>query len=147
MTQETTAPPHVCHECGAKLVEYRFTFNRGLAVFLSRLFNADRPTRTDDLGLTYAQRTNSQKLRYWNLAEPVVNPTTERRRGWWQITEKGKQFVRGAIKIPRHAITKRNVVQRLEGEEIAFSEFAEGYEVRGDYADQAREQLQAQRSE
>jgi hypothetical protein len=143
MTQESEGSSKVCECCGAKLVEYRFTFNHGLAVFLRRLFNTGgKPARTDDLGLTYAQRTNSQKLRYWGLAEPVISPDTARRRGWWQITEKGRQFVLGAITIPRHAITKRNVVQRLEGDAITFAKVCEGYELRGDYADQAREQLQ-----
>ncbi len=140
-TQTHKITPHICQSCGAKIVEYRFSFNRGLAVFLGKLFDANRPVKTDDLGLTYAQRTNSQKLRYWGLAVPSLNAERERKRGWWEITEKGKLFVIGEITIPRYAVTKQNIIVRLEGDLILFDDVSDGYEYRGDYADQVREQL------
>lgn len=136
-----TPEPCACCVCGAKLVEYKFAFNYGLALFLGRLFDVGEPVRTDSLNLTYSQRTNSQKLRYWGLAEQFVNQETERKRGWWRITDKGRQFVTGEIAIPKYAVTMRNVVVRLEGERIGFFKISRGYQYRRDYADQACAQL------
>jgi hypothetical protein len=132
-----------CEHCGALLIEYRFGFNKALARFLGLLFEAGKiPVRTDSLDLTYSQRTNSQKLRYWALADPVID-TEEQvlKRGWWQITDKGCSFVRGEISIPKYAVTKRGVVVRHEGDQILFRYVSGGYEYHGDYADQARRQL------
>ena len=137
----TTPESNTCHCCGAKLVEYRFVFNYGLALFLGRLFDNRGPTKTDTLGLTYSQRTNSQKLRYWGLAEPYLDEHTEAKRGWWQITDKGRAFVMGEITIPKYAVTKRNHVLRLEGEPVSFRGASRGYQYRQDYADQIRAQL------
>jgi hypothetical protein len=134
-----------CESCGALLVEYRFGFNKALARFLGLLFEAGmKPVRTDSLDLTYSQRTNSQKLRYWGLADPVVETEQQvLKRGWWQITDKGCSFVRGEITIPKYAVTKRGKVIRFEGDQIYFRIVSGGYEYHGDYADQARRQLEA----
>ena len=125
-----------CHQ--PQPSEYKFGFNLGLAIFLGRLFDRRGPARTDDLGLSYSQRTNSQKLRYWGLAEPLITADTIRKRGWWQITRKGQEFVIGSIAIPRYAITRRNEVLRLEGPMIAFAEVSDGYQYHQDYAEQVR---------
>ena len=131
----------VCSQCGSKSVEYRFGFNKGLAAFLLKLFEANGPAKTDDLNLTYAQRTNSQKLRYWGLAEASADSGHHRRRGWWVITDKGRYFVQGRIGITRYVVMKNNKRVRYEGENIQFHEVCEGYQVRGDYQDQARQQI------
>lgn len=132
---------NICSECGAKIVEYKFSFNKGLAAFLGRLFDQGGPVRTDDLNLTYSQRTNSQKLRYWGLAEPVITEATIRKRGVWKITDKGIEFVIGNITIPKFAVTMRNKVLRLEGAPLSFTTVSDGYKYRADYAEQARKQL------
>lgn len=143
--------PKICECCGAKIVEYRFVFNRGLAVFLGRLFDTSgpdkQPVKTDSLKLTYSQRTNSQKLRYWGLAQPVIDANTERKRGWWQITDKGMKFVLGQTTIPKYAYTMRNVITRLDGERIRFLQVSNGYEYRKDYAEQVLRQLQSQQQQ
>lgn len=137
----TTAAAPLCPHCGAKSVEYHFTFNRALAVFLGRLYEAGVPVRTDALDLTYSQRTNSQKLRYWGLARPHETRETQRKRGWWVIEEKGVAFVEGRITVPRIAVTRRGVVLRLEGAALAFRDVSDGYVYRRAYAAEARQQL------
>ena len=131
----------ICPCCGAKMIEYRFGFNKGLAVFLGKLFDAGGLAKTDDLGLTYSQRTNSQKLRYWGLAEPVINEESAIKRGWWQITNKGVAFLLGRTSIPKYAITYRGEVVRKEGDQITFKGVSDGYEYHADYANQASAQL------
>ena len=131
----------ICEHCGAKKIEYTFSFNKGLATFLGKLFDANQPCKTDNLGLTYAQRTNSQKLRYWGLAVPVINEESVLKRGWWVITEKGKAFVRGQISIQKKVITQRNEILRFEGQHITFNEVSEGYQYYEHYSFQVKEQI------
>lgn len=147
----------VCPTCGAKMVEYRFRFNRGLAVVLVALYRMDKPVAVDSLGLTYSQRTNSQKLRYWGLAVPVDRTGAARglegealrdeleaedarriRAGWWCITQKGKEFVEGLRTIPAYSHTRRGAVTGFSGDDIHIWDVPGGYEFRGHYAEQAR---------
>jgi hypothetical protein len=132
--------PLICPLCGAKHVEYRFGFNKGLAAFLTKLYIANRPVKTDSLGLTYAQRTNSQKLRYWGLAVPYKNEESVVKRGWWVITQLGIDFVTGKAKIPKYAVTRSNEVIRMEGEEISFTSVLDGYDYYQDYVEQIKNQ-------
>jgi hypothetical protein len=119
--------------------EYTFTFNKGLSTFLVKLYERNRPCKTDDLGLTYAQRTNSQKLAYWGLAEPYTDPECEEsitKRGWWMITDKGKRFVEGLISIPKKVKTRCGDVTGYLGEDITLTDVREGYQYRQDYQNQ-----------
>lgn len=129
-----------CHHCGAKIVRYKFSINQGIARFVIELFRAGKPVKTNDLGLTYSQRTNSQKARYWGLAQPFVNEESKRKAGWWVITEKGKKFCRGEIKIPRQVIMFRNNIEQYKGDFVAIDDIAEGYQYRSDYQDQVAHQ-------
>lgn len=131
----------ICEHCCAKMVEYTFSFNKGLAVFLGKLFDAQGPVKTDNLGLTYAQRTNSQKLRYWGLAEPYVNEESTIKRGWWQITYTGKLFVLGQTTIKKQVVMYRNKVIRYEGVDLFFDKVSDGYKYHEDYAKQVRSQI------
>lgn len=45
------------------------------------------------------------KTRLWGLSEEIPNKDTKKRTsGYWRLTEKGRQFVRGEISIPSHKI-------------------------------------------
>jgi hypothetical protein len=140
-SENAIANGRVCPCCGAKVVTYSHCFSRALATFLLALYRAGGPAKTDDLGLTYAQRTNSQKLRYWGLARPVLNADSKAKRGLWEITDKGREFVEGKATIPRRAHVQRNMVIRIDGDPLAFAEVSDGYQFRAEFAAQAREQL------
>jgi hypothetical protein len=131
----------VCEHCGAKFVEYRYGFNKGLAVFLAKLYEAGKEVRTNDLGLTYPQRTNSQKVAYWGLGKQVMNDESRIKAGWWIITEKGKAFVEGRITIQKYCYTLRAKVVRHDGPETRFSDVHEGYKYREHFREQARKQI------
>ncbi len=137
----TTTEKGICPHCGAKSVDYTFSFNTGLATFLGKLFDAGGTARTNDLNLTYSQRTNSQKLRYWALAVPYRNEEGHRKAGWWRITNHGKRFLIGFIRIPSKVVVRRNAIVAFTGQNILFSEVAAGYLCRHDYVEQARRQL------
>ncbi len=124
----------VCPECGKKSIEYSYAFSKHHAVFLGSLYEAGGIAKTDDLDLTYPQRTNSQKLRYWGLAIPYLKTDeATQKRGWWEITRKGKDFVEGKISIPEKVLVRDNVVLKLYGVPKMFYEADEGYKFRRYY--------------
>lgn len=130
----------VCGECGAKMVEYTFTFNKGICVFLRALYLAGGVAKTDTLGLTYSQRTNSQKVRYWDLAIPHINEESKKKAGWWQITDHGIKFLRGEVPIHKKVVMYRNERRRYEGEQILVTNVVDTWEYRSDYQEQVRSQ-------
>jgi len=126
----------VCPCCGTKLVEYKHGLNRGLAHVLACFFEANGPAWLGSLDIDYTQYSNVQKLRYWGLLKPYITKDTAHRRGWWEITEKGKAFVLGQIRVQKYAITCQAEVVKLDGEHILFSDISDLWEFRGDYAKQ-----------
>lgn len=131
----------ICPSCGTLLVEYRIPFNRGLARFLGKLFDAGGPAEIRSLGLDNALYSYAAKIHHWEVAEPYITPETDRKRGWWKITPKGVQFVSGLITVPRFAVTKQGALVRFEGDEVSFDSVSDGYLCRADYVEQVRRQL------
>lgn len=131
----------ICEHCGAKFVEYTFGFNKALLTFLSKLDRAGGVAKTDNLNLTYSQRTNSQKAAYWGLTTPHFNEEGKKKRGWWRITPEGREFLRGYLTIKPRVVTQRGKVVRFEGAPIKASDVDSGYLFRSDYQKQASEQL------
>jgi hypothetical protein len=55
------------------------------------------------------------KLRYWGLIEEEpVRRDDGGRAGWWQITDRGEQFVRGTLKVPKYALIFDGRLLRLD---------------------------------
>lgn len=121
--------PKTCPDCGAKMVEYTFSFNVGLATFLIQLYRAHRAIPTHELDLEYSQRTNSQKLRYWGLAKSES-------RGVWQITFDGKSFVESQTLIHERVVMYRNEFVRFEGDLIRIGDVVRGYQTYADFVKQ-----------
>lgn len=131
----------ICNHCGSKVFDYRINFDTSLAIILRKLFIADEPVKTSNLGLTHTQYGNATRLAFWGLAEPHLNAESKVKKGWWVITEKGKAFVRGQISIQKIAVKRQKTLLRFEGEHIMFHNVTGGNMVYEDYADQVREQL------
>ena len=126
----------LCPHCGTKLVEYTFTFSRLLRFFLRRLYDAGGgPMRTLDLGRGLPNGpVNSQKLRYWGLAEQAG-------RGYWKITQQGRDFMEGKAFIASHVVMYRNTFVRWEGEPITIASDLPENPHYEEYAEQVRSQL------
>jgi len=64
------------------------------------------------------------KLRYWGLidSDKTVREDGSKRSGFWTITEKGKQFVRGEITVPSHVKIFNNKYFGFTGEHITIRE-------------------------
>jgi hypothetical protein len=89
------------------------------------------PINLNELNLNISQQTNFYKLRYWDLVEKS-DPDSEKG-GVWNLTERGKMFVRGEITVNKVVISYRGKMVRFEGEEIAVYEITDGWKYRPDY--------------
>lgn len=132
----------VCTFCGAKKLEYKFGFNKGLAAVLKRIYESEGPAQLKDLRLTNSQYSNAPKIRYWGLAEQITGELMNARRGGcWKITPLGIAFIEGRMSVVKHAVVCRNILQRFEGPIIRFADVHDGYAYQQDYKDQASEQI------
>ena len=118
-----------CPHCDAKMVEYRHSFNQGLAQGLYELFAVGGgPISLRNLKLTRVQWTNFQKLRYWGL---VIRTKED---GEWRLTAKGFDFITQGTTIPKWVFTYRGETVRFEGEACVFNEVhSPKYDKKPDY--------------
>lgn len=130
-----------CHHCGAKMVSYTFTLNKGLARCLWKLAKASETHFVEirTLRLTTSEWTNFQKLRYWNLIEKKMEDETGKG-GFWKISETGLLFLKSRRPLPKKVTMYRNTVQSYSEEKVTFSQVTDGYEYRSDYVQQIIDQ-------
>lgn len=113
-----------CAECGAKMVKYRHSLNRGLVESLFKLWTkakALEPIALKSLNLTRTQWDNFQKLRYWGLVEQSY-AKGKRLRGFWQLTPFGAQFIELGIGVCHTVVTYRGDVVDFEGPIVTCNE-------------------------
>jgi hypothetical protein len=113
--------------------------NRALAIGLTRLEAAGGRANLADLGLTRNQIDNFQKLRYWDLVLQV-SVDGVRKRGVWEVTPKGAEFLRGDLRVPRAVFTYRGERTQFDGPLVAIESLVESrarrvrsYRKREDY--------------
>ena len=93
------------------------------------------------MNLTRNQWDNFQKLKYWNLVEQIEKDG-KKKQGIWQITQDGRLFIEGKIKIRKKVWTYRGVVKEYDGEELMITDIVgRYYRKREDYADEAIPQI------
>lgn len=86
-----------CPQCGRFSAEYHFVLNRGLVKALGRLHDFGGSAVIGELGLSNSQYGNFAKLAYWGLME---KRGTKLDRTWY-LTQRGKLFIAGRIKVPK----------------------------------------------
>ncbi len=122
-----------CPTCGAKTVKYRHSLNKPLLMGLISISEHDGPVNLKNLNLTRNEWDNFQKLRYWYLVKK------SEKAGEWEITDSGRQWLSGTIRMERTAITYRGAVEYFEGEAVSpkniDGDFS--YRQREDYAKDA----------
>lgn len=119
--------PRTCPTCGTTLATYRHSLNVALVRGLIKLHEAGGgPINLRHLDLTRNQWDNFQKLRYFGLVAQVFEDG-KRRRGVWEITELGRDFLRGAATVRRISLTYKGETIGADGEEIHPSDVIEGY--------------------
>lgn len=129
----------LCGHCGAKMVEYKHSFSKALAVGLYKLYQSGAtPINLKHLGLTRNQWDNFQKLRYWGLVAPSHRPDGSRLNGEWNITPVGIAFIEQGTSIKKSVWTYRGDPVRLEGDTCFFNSVHDAeYKKRPQYAAEA----------
>jgi hypothetical protein len=108
---------HSCPHCGASMQAYKHTLSSGLVSslikaiqFVHRVNKNEFHLQHDLTSLTKNEYNNFQKLRFHGLVAKV-----DSKAGYWLITKRGGQFLRGEIAVPMHVVTFRNkVIERAE---------------------------------
>lgn len=90
-----------CHSLSAGMVQ-------SLIAVAKRFIETGKPVNVLDLDLTYNQKSNFQKLKFWEL---VVSP--EKTRGYY-LTKKGVNFLKGKIQMP-------NKIASMENKTLSFN--------------------------
>jgi hypothetical protein len=118
-----------CPHCQAKMVEYRHTFNKGLANGLFQLYAAGGgPISLRDLKISRTEWTNFQKLRYWELASRT------RTEGEWVLTNLGRDFIFTKTAIQKWVWTYRGSTVRFDGDTVYFNDIHDPvFETKQDY--------------
>ena len=118
-----------CPACGQLVKHYRRPLTSGMAITLV-LLARHKPDEwvhvLDFMGTlnlkpklgTALGSGDYAKLRYWGLLEPYgsVRDDGSPRVGWWRITEDGKRFVRGELRVASHAVVFNDQLIALDGE-------------------------------
>jgi len=105
-----------CPYCGASLKEYwqRLTplLVNGLVKMKQKIINKNenRIHLQNDLNLSKSEYNNFQKLRFHGLIAHCKNEDGSRDSGYWLITKRGNDFLRGLLAIPSRVRTFRNHV-------------------------------------
>lgn len=129
---------YFCGVCKTAHILYRHSFRKYLATFLVRLFDAGGVAKSSELGGGNTQYTNCAKNRYWGLIVPHTNEESLIKKGWWEITDHGRDFVVGAVKIYHTVKVRDDEILGFEGRLISFTEALEDYAYHSDYAVQYR---------
>ncbi len=100
-----------CPTCGAILEDYRYGFSKRYAYALKTLYLAKEPKKTSHLDLTKGQKDHFHFLEYWGLIRRNQTPHH------WEMTEFGKEFLFGHVKIPRYIwVYKAHHIPQPEGD-------------------------------
>lgn len=102
-----------CEHCGATTKEFIHSLSSGLVSVLVKAITFVQKNNKNlfhykELNLNYSEASNLQKLRLHGLIAhgDQENPKS----GYWLITTRGGQFLRGEIRIPKKVKTFRNKV-------------------------------------
>lgn len=128
-----------CDHCGAKVMEYRLSLNRGHVSSLSALAEYGKANIAQDLGLTTNQITNFARMKHWGLISHCYNDDGSQHAGWWQITQHGYDFLAKRCAISKWVWTFRDRYLRSDGPDLMVSDIIPGYEQRVEYAATARQ--------
>lgn len=112
----TVEPTKHCPNCGAAMKAYWHVLTPGLVGNLVKMVRRVKEKGINEvqivreLQLTHTQYNNFQKLRYHALIAKVKDPAGAHKSGFWLLTDRAGQFLRGELSVPRRVQTFRNKV-------------------------------------
>jgi hypothetical protein len=117
-----------CPCCGRFGKVYKRKLNRPMAnglIWLFKMFlaNGEKFVSIGDAAPRHVVRNGGSLAsnRWWGFVEERLNPKKQRTSGYWKITPKGREFIRGEITVPSHCVLFNNSIQSFSGELIDIS--------------------------
>lgn len=114
-----------CPCCTQYVKAYKRRVNASMArsLIIMYLHQPKDPEGWMHLPTVLAPRSGNEepKMRRWGLIEELTEPREDGgRAGFWRITDRGRQFVRGEITIPRYVRIYDDRVLNYEGEMVSI---------------------------
>lgn len=97
----------ICPCCGQRVKFYKIKLSSGKAIHLIKMYHLTKNGNyVHALSALEANSGEYALLRHWGLIEESKEAPTEdvKSNGLWRITEKGKRFVVGDIRVPKRVI-------------------------------------------
>lgn len=113
-----------CPHCGAKMVRYKHSLSQNFVRALWKFYGKKPPINLSDVGLTWNEHNNFQKLQHWDLVNQYFKEGV-RLSGVWDLTERGRKFLAGQIKVNKTVVTYRGERERYEGDEVSADDLWE----------------------
>ena|SRR3990167_3420831 len=135
---------HTCPKCSYTFGEqeerkYCKTLDKRLIVLLDEIRNHLKANKEFSFNPRHIWRTDIdahhkiadfQKLGYWKIISKRPKHS-----GWWYITDKGKQFMKGEIQVPRRIWVKNKQVVEEDDELVSIIKLDPRWQIsRSDYA-------------
>ena len=111
-----TVEGHDCPECGQFVKLYERQISAPMAALLLRLFKLDRKSPDQFFHVSEITPGDFAKLRYWGLITMQANTEAFKRcSGYWAITDRGRQFAKGKLGVPKYALVYNQDFYGYEG--------------------------------
>jgi len=113
----------ICPCCNRFTKRYRRKFNSGMAQSLIAIHNwfllnpVPWVKITQDISMPMIVFAEYSKLRFWGLLEASTETSGE-----WRITEKGKLFAQGELKVQKYVYVLNNELLGMDGEDVTISD-------------------------
>lgn len=108
-----------CPCCGQRAQMYRRKINAGMAKSLIHIYRTAGPPHASNwvhVKLIGAASREEGKLAYWGLLEEQrASGMHGGRAGYWRLTSKGYEFIKGLLTIPKYALVYNGRVFGFEG--------------------------------
>lgn len=117
-----------CETCGARLMSHweRLTpgLVRSLVKFKAAIYtqNRNRIHYKRETTLNHSELSNFQKLRFHALVAKVYDAKGNREYGYWLLTRRGNQFLKGEIAVPRRVRIFRNEVKEHDENRVMIGD-------------------------
>lgn len=117
----------ICTHCGARMKKYWHSITPGLVKTLVKIYEAvskkgeNKIHPHKEMQLTTSEHMNMTKLRFHGLIAKYRDEG-EVERGFWVITSRGADFLKGKIQIPGKVLTFRNKVESHDDQMVTITE-------------------------
>ncbi len=116
-----------CPCCGRFTKRYRRKFNHGMASSLIQIYkwSCQNPGQwmhvVEELGME-CHHAEYSKSRYWGFLIQEPGKTEGTPSGRWMITDKGGQFVRGGLTVPKYIYLVNSEMVGIGGDDISIKD-------------------------